>query len=289
MHGLELLLIALTVRFVDGYLGGSTHTDQVAERAVAPWPQQTFKTLPDVTPPVFEISKSGEPLAKGDILFTPLSGPGIIQIAALIMTDTGELVWNHLPDPNASFTNLFVQELDSNPVLHYWTGAADIGNMGYGHVSILDETYTEIYRVCPEAAAVTVSGTTFPCYADIHESFITERGSILITMYNLTTADLSLVNGTEGDWVFGCLFFDVDIKTNKTLFRWSALEAGISITSSKAPPSVQFGNGNRSTPYDWFHINSVQSVGDGYLVNGRHMWTSYKLNSTGDIEWEIQV
>jgi hypothetical protein len=142
--------------------------------------------------------------------------------------------------------------------------------------------------VCPEATAVTQNNKIFPCYADIHESFITDRGSIIITMYNVTTADLTLVNGTKDDWVFDCLFFDVDIKTNKTLFRWSALEAGIPITDSKAPFNGSFGEGSHANPYDWFHINSVQSVRDGYFVNGRHVWTSYNLDSTGAIEWQIQ-
>lgn len=204
------------------------------------------------------------------------------------MTDAGELVWNILPEPNSTFANLFIQDLDSKPTLHYWTGGSD-GVMGYGHVSILDDTYTEIYRVCPEVTVITQNNKSFPCYADVHESFITERGSIIITMYNVTTADLSSVNGTKDDWVFDCLFFDIDIKTNKTLFRWSALEAGIPITDSKAPFNGTFGNGTHGNPYDWFHINAVQSVGDGYLVNGRHVWTTYKLDSTGKIEWRIQV
>ena len=81
----------------------------------------------------------------------------------------------------------------------------------------------------------------------------------------------------------------MDIKINKTLFSWSALEVGIPITDSRALFNGSVWDGSYAKTYEWFHINSVQSVGHGYLVNGRQVWTSYKLDSTGDIEWRIQV
>lgn len=288
MHLSDFILVALGVKAATAYPSDTLSSKiPVIPLAHALWPSQSFKTIPNITPPVFNISKSGAPLAAGNILFTPFSGnPTVVDNAALIMTDTGELVWT---SPNGQYANLFVQKLDLKPVLHYWTGGHD-GTMGYGYVSILDESYTEIYRVCPQAVAVTNMSLTFPCFGDSHESFITERGSIIITMYNITTADLtSVANGPKDGWVYDCIFFDIDIKTNKTLFQWSALEAGIPFADSKAPLGSQFGDGTRNNPYDYFHINSVQAVGDGYFVNGRHMWTSYKLNSTGSIEWQIQV
>src|SRR5271156_1703430 len=123
MRLFRLLAILFAVEFIHASVtDDSTPLHPVAERAAAPWPRQTFKTLPGVTPPVFNTTKSGEQLARGDILFTPISDPGIVQIAALIMTDTGTLIWNSLPGPNFSYTNLFVQQLDGKPTLHYWTG-----------------------------------------------------------------------------------------------------------------------------------------------------------------------
>ena len=46
-------------------------------------------------------------------------------------------------------------------------------------------------------------------------------------------------------------------------------------------------NGNLSSPYDYFHINSVVNIGDYYLVNSRHCWTTYLLSKNGTILWRF--
>jgi hypothetical protein len=51
------------------------------------------------------------------------------------------------------------------------------------------------------------------CQADLHESYVTDRGSLLVTGYNLTQADLTSVNGSAQGWVYDSLFFDIDIET----------------------------------------------------------------------------
>ncbi|KAI9657995.1 MAG: hypothetical protein M1821_002654 [Bathelium mastoideum] len=201
------------------------------------------------------------------------------------MTDSGDLVWNSAP---GSYSNLKVQYLDSEPVLTFWNGST-IGEKGYGWVSVLDTTYTEAYRVCPQAYALTPGNTTFACYGDIHESTITDRGTMLMTIYNITQADLTSVNGPKDGWIYDGVFYEVDIKTNKTLFRWSAYEAGLPFTEAKGPlAKAQYGSGTLEDPYDYFHINSVQRVGSHYFVNSRNYWTSYLLNSEGEIEWQIK-
>jgi Arylsulfotransferase (ASST) len=250
------------------------------------WPLHSFKTTTS-QPPQFKITKSGEPLAPGLLFFTPNSIDGSVKSAALIMTDSGELVWT---SENGSYGNLFVQKLDGKPVLTMWSGSgsADITTKGhgYGKVSILDTTYNEIYTICPKLHLVTPNGTVAECFADLHESYITERGSILVTAYNMTTTDLTSVGGPSDGWVFDCLFYEIDIKTQKTLFRWSALESGIPINFTKLRTGYK---GSRNSPFDWFHINAVQSFGNKYLVNSRNTWSTYLINSTGQIEWQIQV
>lgn len=254
--------------------------------SVAPWPTQSFRTAPSFRPPVFNVSKSGAPLAPGLLLTTLLPVTNEIENAAVIMTDAGDLVWN---SPPGSLSNLRVQSLDSQPVLSYWNGAS-VGYQGYGYISVLDTTYTEIYRVCPQINVLAPGNTTFPCSVDIHESSISPRGTMLLTVYNVTTADLTSVNGPKTGYIYDNLFYELDIKTNKTLFRWSALEAGIPLSKTKAPfAEAGFGNGTLDSPFDWFHINSVQLVGSKYLINSRHIWNTYLLTDDGQIEWEIEV
>ncbi|KAL9093257.1 MAG: hypothetical protein Q9165_003998 [Trypethelium subeluteriae] len=268
------------------FLFGAVSLSQPAKRADnGSWPRQSFKTAPTFQPPVFDVHKSGAPLAPGLLLTSFIPATDEIENAAVIITDAGDLVWN---SPPGSYSNVRVQHLDSEPVLTLWNGSS-IGEQGYGFVSILDTTYTEIYRVCPQARALTPDNTTFPCYGDIHESFITDRGTILMTIYNITNADLTSINGPKDGWIYDGLFYEVDIKTNRTIFRWSAYEAGIPLTASKAPlGKAAFGNGTLDSPFDFFHINSVELVGSRHFVNSRHYWTSYLLDSKGDIEWMIE-
>jgi Arylsulfotransferase (ASST) len=251
--------------------------------AVKAWDTQSYKSVPFVTP-VFNITKSGEPLAPGYLFLTTTDVP---YPAAVIITDEGELVWS---SQTGNYANLNVQTLDSKSVLTYWNGSGspnpELTGHGYGKVQILDSTYTVQHSLCPDLGLVTDGTTNIECQADLHESYVTDRGSLLVTGYNITQADLTSVNGSSQGWVYDSLFFEIDIKTKEVLFSWSALESGIPLSASKQPLGS---TGTRSSPYDFFHINAVQSVGNGYLVNSRHTWTTFKLDLKGEVEWRFEV
>jgi hypothetical protein len=137
---------------------------------------------------------------------------------AMIMTDEGELVW--YVETAAPQTNLFAQQLDGKPVLTRWHGKGSKNGHGYGSVIILDD------------------------YADLHESFITDLGTILVTAVNTTQADLTSVGGLVDGWILDNWIFEIDIKTNEIVFSWSALEAGIPLNLSKVSiASNVMGNG----------------------------------------------
>jgi hypothetical protein len=241
---------------------------------------QTFITEPTFQPPVFDVDKSGAELANGLIVFTPVQG---VDSAPMLMTDSGELVWN---GPNVISTNLFVQSLHGQPVISYWSGKAITLGIGYGNVTILDDQYNELYTLCPDFPVVSPNGTLTGCTLDLHEAFITDRGTILVTVMNVTTADLTSVGGPKDGWVFESLFLELDIKTQDVIFQWSPLAAGVPINSTKFP--LTDAGRSPSNPFDWFHVNSVQSVGDGYLVNARHTWSTYAVNADGKVDWVIE-
>jgi len=241
---------------------------------------QTFKTEPTFKPPVFTIDKSGAELADGLIVFTPIEAQ---DSAPMLMTDCGDLVWN---GPNVPSTNLFVQPLDGQPVLSYWSGSASTLGIGYGNVTILDDQYNELYTLCPDLPVLTPNGTRTGCTLDLHESSITDRGTILVTVMNITKADLTSVGGPKEGWIYDSFFLELDIKTQDIVFQWSPLAAGIPINSTNLP--LLNTGGSVSNPFDWFHLNSVQAVGDGYLVNSRNTWSTYAVNADGKVEWVIQ-
>ncbi|KAK4903450.1 hypothetical protein LTR27_000381 [Elasticomyces elasticus] len=248
------------------------------------WPYQIFKSAP-FNPPVWEINATGEPLAPGLLFVAPTihGSDSTVEQPAQIYTDEGQLVWF---GPNVTANNFKWQLFDGEPTLTYWSGVSSNGvntGHGYGNVTLLDTNYNVKHVVCPDFNLTIPGNETRDCQADLHESYLTDRNTVLITAYNATQTDLTAMNGTADGWVFDCLFFEIDPKTNEIISRWSALEH-VAITDSHEPLGQ---TGNVSVPYDWFHINSVTNMGDHYLVNSRHTWTIYYLNSTGGIDWRF--
>ena len=252
------------------------------------WPYKTYKSAP-FNPPELKITTNGQPLAPGLIFITPSDGSAIEATKSagpLIMTDAGQLVWS---GPILTATNFRVASFEGSAILTYSNGisssAANIGH-GYGNVTFLDATYNEILVVCPKFGLLTPDNTTYPCEADLHESFVTDRNTLLVTAYNVTTTDLSSIGGPVKGWVFDCLFFELDPRNGDILFRWSALEH-VSVSDTKLPLA---GNGglNQSIPFDFFHINSVVNIGNQFLVNSRHFWATYLTTAEGDIIWTLQ-
>ncbi|KAG8158453.1 hypothetical protein KVR01_011575 [Diaporthe batatas] len=249
----------------------------LAINAARAWPSQSFKTE-SFTPPVFNVTKSGAALAPGLIFLTP----SVVNESShgVIITDDGELVWSI---QEQALADLSPQTFDNQPVLVYWDGAGGPlnGGTGYGQVQILDSTYTQLYKLCPNFGLV---GATNDCQIDVHEAYITERDSIVVTAYNATPADLSSLGGPADGWVLDSLFYEIDIKTQEILFSWSSLSAGIPVNATKQSAE----GSSQAHPLDYFHINSVHPVETGYLINSRNCWAMFMLDSEGEIQWELE-
>lgn len=111
-------------------------------------------------------------------------------------------------------------------MLTYWTGpfaANDFAGHGFDIVKILNTTYREIYTVdlndSSFIAGDEMNNSAYPSYIDNHESLITPQESILVTAYNSTPYDLSSVGGPKNGWLSDSQFYEIDIKTNRTLFK----------------------------------------------------------------------
>lgn len=252
----------------------------------ATWPWQIFQSSP-FNPPQLDIRHSGDPLAEGLLFMTPSSFRSVNSVkeaAPLIMTDRGQLVWN---GPISNATNFRATTYKGSPILTFWSGVStEGGNIGhgYGNITFLDDSYRNILTVCPQLGLSIPGGNKFPCEADFHESFVTDRNTLLISAYNATPADLSVISGPKDGWIFDCLVYEVDPETQAILFQWSAIEH-VPISQTKYPLG---GSGNKTVPFDYFHINSITTVGDSYLVNARHTWSTYLVSAEGDIQWTLQ-
>lgn len=205
------------------------------------------------------------------------------------MSPDSDLVWS---GPTGSTSNFLKQSYDGKDVITVWTGAGSATGSagaahGHGSVSILDSTYSTICKVCPDPKTLDISfppGTTSDCVADVHESYITERNTMLVTVYNVTQADLTSVGGPKDGWITNSLAVEVNIETNDIIFVWNPQEH-VPFTDSNNP--LQGTGTNSSNTWDWFHMNAIQSFKGGYLVNSRQTWSSYYVNEKGHIEWEL--
>ncbi|KEF59332.1 uncharacterized protein A1O9_04176 [Exophiala aquamarina CBS 119918] len=253
------------------------------------WPWQEYQSS-DAQPPQLLTNSTGEPLFDGFLVMATMSStrpPAVRQQSPLIMSDTGELVWS---GPIQLTSDFRVQSFDGSPVLTYFTGEGTTGaegvvGHGYGGFTLLDTRYNEIARVCPIFDGFTMEpGVSAICHADPHESFITHRNTMLLTAYNATQADLTSLGGPHDGWVSDSLVAEVNINTGEVLFTWSPL-AHVPLNRTHLPLG-NFGQ-NQSTPFDFFHVNSIQLVGENYLINARNYWSTYLVSPEGEIIWEI--
>ncbi|GAT21306.1 arylsulfotransferase [Aspergillus luchuensis] len=253
--------------------------------AESTWPQQTFRST-SIQAPYLNVTKNGK-TELGNLFFSPSSSSMEWSYPA-IYSDDGQLVWQ---GPNANTSAYQPQMLDGEPVLAYWQGANYLG-YGFGAISILNASYQEIHRITlpgtdDQHFVTTADPETFPSYIDIHESQITSDGTILVTAVNVTQCDLSPIGGPKDGWVQDGLFYEIDIKTNKVLFRWSTVEhlSEIPLTNTELP---LLGSGtSKSDPYEYPHLNSVAKYGDSYLLSSRFMCSIFLLDKHGNVTWHL--
>ena len=169
----------------------------------------------------------------------------------------------------------------------YNTNGANIGH-GYGQVNFVDATYKN-FTVDPDLGLTKLLKTTNPKWSiDIHEHQLTSRNTLLVSAYNNTPYDLTAYGGPKHGWIADSMFFELDVATSKVLFSWTASDH-VPLNSSHQPIITPLSNATESAPWDWFHINSVDTVGSDYLVNGRHVWSTYAVSSKdGSVIWSIE-
>ena len=253
------------------------------------WPQQSYKSSSILTP-FMNVTKMGQ--TEPGFLF--LSPEDEIRATGhpAIYSDDGQLVWQ---GANGNYSALQPQILNGEPVIAYWAGYVGDG-FGFGHISILNSSYDEIHRVivdCKEQNFHTVfEPMTFNSCIDIHESQITDNGTILVTAVNVTQADLSSIGGPKNGWIQDGLVYEIDIVTNEILFRWSAHEHidQVPLSDVRAPLQGSGGSGVNSTyPFGYPHLNAIDKYGDNYLVSSRYMCSVFFIAPNGTVIWHLHV
>ena len=223
-----------------------------------------FVSEPSFKVPTLSVLKRSNP-SSGLLFVTTLTGPG--QRGPMILDDRGRLVWFKRTKNVA--INFRRQVYKGRPVLTWWEGTITNIGTGSGEGVIVDSTYKEIARVR--------AGNGLQ--ADVHEFLITPEGTALITIYAEKTLDLTAIGGPAAHPTLDSIIQEVDIASGKVLFQWSSLDH-VAIQDSWSPIL---------TPFDYFHINSVDIDLDGnLLVCARNTWGVYKIDrKTGAVIWRL--
>ncbi|KAK7419830.1 hypothetical protein QQZ08_010663 [Neonectria magnoliae] len=252
----------------------------------ATWPYRAYKSSP-FTPPFLTITANEGELADGYLFFTPKSrqGNALQQSLPVIMSQDNELVYcfDYPGGPN----DFRVQEIRGKPHLTVWQGHSKHGH-GFGEWLYMDDGYV-VNKIRFNGTAIHAKlKNPPPNFLDFHEHEVTPWGSVLVSVYNTTQYNLTALGGRADGWINDSQFYEIDIATNEVLFRWSAL-AHFNVSQSRLPLPSYLSDGSESRPHDFFHLNSIQALGDdAFLVSSRHYWACYAISrATGEVLWEL--
>jgi Arylsulfotransferase (ASST) len=230
----------------------------------------TFQSRPDLTPAAVEVTKPSTDATSGDIFVTPQQGP--TQNGAMILDGNGQLIWFHPAPKGDMAADLRVQRYLGRPVLTWWEGYSGAG-VGAGQDMIYDSSYREV--------AVVHAGNGM--FADLHEFRLTRQGTALITAYYPVYFNAASVHGPTKQVVLDSIVQEIDVKTGLVLYQWDSLDHVPLADSYETLPQ------SGGSPFDYFHINSVQLQPDGDLVvSARNTWAAYDIDhDTGAIVWTL--
>jgi hypothetical protein len=205
-----------------------------------------FVSRPDLDPPRVTILRRSGGVAPGHLFLAPSSGPG--QHGPLILDDAGAPIWfrpGRLPA-----MNFRAQTFHGEPVLTWWQ-ALPGGGLGRGEHVVLDASYREVAR--------------FPAgngrRSDLHELLLTDRGTALVTSFEVRKHGKGLV--------MGGVVQELDVPSARVLFEWRSLDH---VATDESYAAVGY-------PWDYFHVNSIDVDADGnLLVSARNTWAVYKVH-----------
>ena len=233
---------------------------------------QSFYSRPDLHPPQLTVTAQSAAVAPGYEFVAPYGGPG--QAGPEILDPSGGVVWFEPMPAHRFATNFRVQEYEGEPVLTWWQGDISVHGYGLGEGVIFDRSYSEVAHVR--------AGNGLQ--EDLHDLQLTAQGTALVTAYDPILCDLSADGGSARDGVTDGLVQEIDVKTGLVMFQWTSLDH-VALGDSYSDPA----DASTSTPFDYFHVNSINVDQDGtLLISARNTWTAYDLDPhSGQILWRL--
>ncbi len=236
----------------------------------SPADYESFYTLPGAQAPIMTVTVPDHDSTAGDILTT--NGPGPGQYGPLIYTPQGRLVWFDRLSGGEAAENLSEQTYEGRRVLTWWKGNVLSLGFGQGEDLVMNARYQTIARI-PGANGL---------HADLHDFQIAPHDIAYITAFNPIRCDLTPVKGARGGAVVDTAVQEIDMKTGLVRWEWHSLDhVGASESEVQTPAD--------STPWDYFHLNSIDPESDGdILISARSTWAGYLLEGgSGRVLWRL--
>jgi hypothetical protein len=236
----------------------------------------SFVTQPHFHPPIIDMVGHDPDGAAGNI-FLDVQNSG--QNAPYILNRAADLQWYHPTSgggeghgPGAF--DVRIQNYQGKPYLTYWLGHVNIPpGDGTGVGVMLNEHYQRVHTVTAGAGYQSDG-------IDLHEFHVEPDGTAFVTVYAPVHADLKSVGGPANGTVYDCIAQQINIATNRVVWEWDAMR--------HVPLNASYLR-YRGGAYDFFHMNSIQELGNGHvLLSARHTWAVYSINKkTGKIDWVL--
>jgi len=225
----------------------------------------TFRSRPDLTPPVVQVAQKARNTAPGYVFVAPEKGDAG-QGGSLVIDDSGEVVWfRPLLNSTGRAMNFEVQTYKGETVLTWGETP--------GEYVIFDRSYREIARFTAEGGY----------NGDHHEFLISPQDTALITIFDGVPMDLTSVGGAKDSVAIQGMIQELDIETGEVLFEWQSIDH-VALEETYVTPAEDHYPG-----IDYFHINSIDvEPDDNLLVSARETSAVYKIDrKSGEIIWRL--
>ncbi|THX15835.1 hypothetical protein D6D17_02917 [Aureobasidium pullulans] len=236
------------------------------------YPYRTFESS-DLTPPAVARKVDSPECQDGLMTFLTPRGTAVNESRGMvILDDEGEPVWMQKTDGQPY--NLDVQTYQGAPHLTYWLGDDTIGGHGEGDYYLLNSSYDLVAKI----------SALNDLRADLHSLSLTSDDTAIISIYQPYEKE----KGGQLQYIWDCLFQEIDIATNSLIFEWRASDYHDTSESYHEPRYESEGSTNH-THWDWYHLNSVEKDDLGnYLVSARYTHSiTYIDGNTGEIIWTL--
>ncbi len=233
---------------------------------------QSFHSLPTLHPPTVTVHQpAGGASPPGYIFAAPFFGPG--QYGPMIFDSAGNLVWFRPLAAGLDATGFRTQVFHGKNGLTWWQGRTIQLGYGLGEDVIANANYKTV--------AVVRAGNGLQ--ADDHEFNVTPQGAAFVTAFSPVQANLTSAGGPAAGVAVDSVIQEIDIHTGLVMWEWHSLGHVDPSESYSKLPAVP------STPYDYFHVNSIVTDHDGnLLISARNTWGLYEIDGhSGAIIWRL--